>query len=597
MLLDKDLNPALVEELLGLIEHYGAQRFSIRSYGLQLLHFAGWQMGHEAYRALWPRLVVLDPEGRSDGEAMQLISAQLYHSGEPLHWSMAWRIARLDPASRNSTVVRRTRDKFWELFRQRYEEAHPGGLVLAAAKSKCVIDYRPASGALLRLKSQRVGQKAFQVEIANVLGMRRQFRSLPEIWNACVDELSGYSRTLASRKPASVAALASWQALPPSLRNLEAHPLQSSFQSLLQEAPLEDDLRMAPVSQIAQLLGIAERAKLTPSQCQQVTSLVGDLGYYLAPHPQHTSLPLSWNQEVAIYPRAAASEPSAHFAGLVRFLYLAVTLAAADGDLAEEEMAVFYRLIRAEMSHESDLKHLQATEAALRRDATVALRSLNLMARQIHTGSRQAVLRILMHLVAADGVVTLDEIKTLRRVTRAFGLDEEVLRALLEEAAALAEVVVSNEAPPKVEGERIPRKEVIPSGVTSTPSFQLDMSKVQALTAETHEVITLLSAVMAEDEEPEQPPAKGKTTPANQASQAWLAGLADRYHKPLLHLMEQDEVSLQRFDSIATEHHLLPDDLLTAVNSWSDEYLGDFLLERGEDVRVFRELVITAQAA
>jgi uncharacterized tellurite resistance protein B-like protein len=300
---------------------------------------------------------------------------------------------------------------------------------------------------------------------------------------------------------------------------------------------------------------------------------------------------------VAVYPHAEADEPSAQFAGLVRFLYLAVTLAAADGDVAEEEMAVFYRLIRAEMSHESDLKHLQATEAALRRDATVALRSLNLMARQIHTGSRQAVLRILMHLVAADGVVTLDEIKTLRRVTRAFGLDEEVLRTLLEEATALAEVVVSHEAPGRANGERIPRNEAAPSEAPSAPSFQLDMSKVQALTAETHEVITLLSAVMAEDEEPEPALSPGKSATPSQSSPSWMEGLADRYHKPLLYLMEQDEVSLQRFDSIATEHHLLSDDLLTAINSWSDEYLGDFLLERSEGVRVFRELVITAQAA
>jgi hypothetical protein len=48
---------------------------------------------------------------------------------------------------------------------------------------------------------------------------------------------------------------------------------------------------------------------------------------------------------------------------------------------------------------------------------------------------------------------------------------------------------------------------------------------------------------------------------------------------------------LEEFDSIAKRYFLLPDDLLASINGWSDEQLGDFLLERDTEVHVFRDLL------
>ena len=44
-------------------------------------------------------------------------------------------------------------------------------------------------------------------------------------------------------------------------------------------------------------------------------------------------------------------------------------------------------------------------------------------------------------------------------------------------------------------------------------------------------------------------------------------------------------------DRIAVEAHLTPEDLLNNVNAWSDEALGDFLFERKENVRIYRNLL------
>jgi len=64
ILCDKDRDPTLLDEVLKLLEHYGRSHKSrsLRSYLSQLIHFGGWQLGRENYRALWPRLLSLDSD-------------------------------------------------------------------------------------------------------------------------------------------------------------------------------------------------------------------------------------------------------------------------------------------------------------------------------------------------------------------------------------------------------------------------------------------------------------------------------------------------------------------------------------------------------
>jgi hypothetical protein len=70
-----------------------------------------------------------------------------------------------------------------------------------------------------------------------------------------------------------------------------------------------------------------------------------------------------------------------------------------------------------------------------------------------------------------------------------------------------------------------------------------------------------------------------------------MEGLEVRYHAALMTLVRHDDLTTADFDALAATHHLMPDDLLNAVNTWADETLGDFLLERDENIRIFRTLL------
>ncbi len=588
IILDRDRDPALLEEILRLLQHYGAahKSRSLRSYFLQLLHFAGWQLGTDSYRALWPRLLEFD-ENRPDEDGLRFVLANLYQRGEALDWSVAYRLALSSDESRRSTVVTRAQEKFFILFEQRFCEQFAGGLVLEAAKQQALVQYRPASSALTQMSYERRRENPFELRLPNVAGLHRQFKALPAIWNSCVDDLSGYSRALHSKKQGQGAAVNAWQSLPSELRKIEDHPLKSEFDDLLVNAPREGDYTFVPTASLANLAGVPERAKLTTAQSRQIAVLALGLGWQLAPNPEVTALPLAWNQELALYPAIPGEQPAEHLSGLTRLLYLAVTLAAADGAIEAEELDSFNQLIASQILHEGDWRSLRATEASLRRDANVAVRSLPQMSKLIPVESRQFVLRTMAHIAAADSEVSLDELKILRRMARAFELDANAVEKLLREDEAFVEVTVAGAERSGMGGEAIPAR---PSHKPA--AFALNQDRIKALTQETHEVISLLSVVMAEPEEaPCPPPVVAPPAAVEAVSIQWLSGLEVRYHAAVVVLVRHDEIMTSDFDCIAADHHLMPEDLFNAVNTWADETLGDFLLERGENIRIFRSLL------
>ena len=462
VVLDRDRDPALLEEVLRLLQHYGSahQSRSLRTYFLQLLHFAGWQLGSEAYRALWPRLLAFDGD-RPDEDGLRFVLANLHQRGETLDWKVAYRLALANQESRRSTVVMRAQEKFLALFEQRFNEQFPGGLRVDAAKQEALVQYRSASGAMAQMSYERRPESPFELRIPNIAGLHRQFQALPAIWNSCVDDLSGYSRALKSKKQGQGAALAAWRSLPAELRKIEDHPLKSAFAELLASAPREGDYTFVPTAMLATLAGVPERAKLTAAHSREVAEIADGLGWHLAPDPRITGLPLAWNQELALYGAIPGQVETEGLPGPVRLLYLAVTLAAADGVIELQELDTFYQLIATQVVREDDWRPIRATEASLRRDANVALRSLPQISKLIPPDSRQFVLRLMAHIAAADGEVSLDELKVLRRIARAFELNPDSVEKLLREDEAFREVTVAGAERGGRRGEAIPAQPAV----------------------------------------------------------------------------------------------------------------------------------------
>jgi uncharacterized tellurite resistance protein B-like protein len=586
IILDKDRDPALIEELLALLGHYMPHHKSrsLRGYFLSLAHYGSRLMGIDQYRHFWPRFFEID-EGKTGEEAMKLVLANLCELGEPMHWSIAYRLAMASPGSRKSVVVSRAQQEFWSLFQTRYENDFSGGMNLKAAKQAAVFHYQPASIALLA-RTDYGRTWPYELKVANAAGMHSQFAKVTEIWNSCVDDLSGYTRAVSSKKQTDAAGLKAWMELPDELKEKKTSPMQPFWDWMVANAPREQEFHFVTAGALAPWFGISERKKLTRSQASEIVNGAAAMGWTIAPHPDHVDQPFAWDQEIAVYKRTSDDSLEPQIPGLVRLLYLLMPVAAADGTVEQSEINAFHKLVGHEVTKDGDLQYLEAVLLALLRDTEVAVKALPAMTKHITARTRDAVFHLLVHIAAADGEVAPEEFKVLRKIARALELDADAAERILRDDIAFREVTVAEAKPAQRTGEKIPEKEVArPAGL------QLDMDRIAALTKETHEVVSMLSAVMTEDAPPESSPASAPAVLESSNVPDWAESIAARYQLALIYLVQHDELDNESFESLATKHHLMPDDLFNSINSWADENLGDFLLERSDPIRIYRDLV------
>ncbi len=598
ILVEGDFDPTLWFEVLELLKIYGLTRKSrsIASYFGDFLHFTSYSTGPVGYNNVCQMLFELQGKRTSD-VALTLALANHYRTGTPVGWSLAHMVAMNHDDSRRSVVAERTGDAFKGMFRKRFEDVYPDGMVLKAAKRDQTVQYQTGNNTI----NPRFGNygssghgsaSAAILKVPGVMGLKSQFKNLPLLWNQCIEDLSGYSRAVAKLSSAASVTnqdrLKAHLALPAELREDHPHPLAGQFAEALQACPETSRIRFMPVGILAGLLGIGERAALTQGQSDEVAALVESLGYTIAPHPQILNLPLAWTQEVAIATCPHGIGASKELGGLLRLLYLAVLVASADGVVDQTELEVFHRANG--VIDGFGRIQIEATQAVLTRDTHVASKQLQRIAKSVPQGERMPVFKLLVHIACSDEVLSSDENRLLRRIAKVFQLGDEALDDVLTDDSSFQTVTVSR-GKPRTGGEAIPQPEQ-----PTAPTFSLDMDRIAALTAETAEVVSILSKALAE--EPVEPmmeptveavPVKATTIPV------WAEALDARYHPAFLELIALRDGHAPDLNSIAGKYHLMADDLVDGINTWSDEALGDFLIEIADDdqASVRRELLPT----
>lgn len=360
--------------------------------------------------------------------------------------------------------------------------------------------------------------------------------------------------------------------------------MQPYWDWVARHAVAEEEARFISINSLAPWFGFPERAKLTRTQSFDLVNVVSEMGWQMAPQADHVDICYTWEQEVAVYQVDQIQRLDSQMSGLIRLLYLVMPVASADGTVEIEELETFHRLVANEIRSDAEWKYLYSVEKALMRDTNAAVRSLSTVAKRITSKNREGVFRLLIHIAAADGEISPEELKVLGRIARALELPQGLALEIIKQDLAFAEVVVSEGKPSARKGEPIPEKQAV-----EDTSLVLNMDRIAALTQETHEVVSMLSEVMAEEESQAMlaEPSEGVARPAP----SWLDGLNPRYHSVFLEIVEMDAVPLEKLENLANRHHLIVDDIFNSINAWADESLGDFLLERSDPVQVYRNLL------
>jgi hypothetical protein len=128
------------------------------------------------------------------------------------------------------------------------------------------------------------------------------------------------------------------------------------------------------------------------------------------------------------------------------------------------------------------------------------------------------------------------------------------------------------------------------------------MERVYQITNETKDVVAILSVVMADEPEesiklptkitmpvPETPKVSSGSKDAPQPTR--FNELDAAFHPILERLLTRDSWPVDDFDALAREFNFMPGKICETINEWSDEALGEFILDGDDPVAIHRELI------
>ena len=375
-----------------------------------------------------------------------------------------------------------------------------------------------------------------------------------------------------------------------------------SLEQLLTQYPANEGYHWIPVLKIAASFNIAAEAKLAIPVCRQICERVDQAGYCVEPDVRYGGGTFAGDQFVAIF-KPAESEPvrpSLAYFGAAALLRLCILVGTADGEMDQVEIDVFRAAVEAQLELSvTDHKRLAALESLLLTDNSSAKTSLARIAKFAPQHSRRMIARVLVEVAAADNVISKDEYVALERIFEALNLKPGTLQTIVREISpAVSEVKIQERENSTV----IPLK--IPSATKSSksPNFVLDMARVNAIAAESREVVEMLAAAMQEEDESSsvQSSARSAEPPGMEAKpvarndSVHITGFAelDASLRPVVaKFSTRESMTRVEFNALAQEFRLMPLALYDAVNEWADEHLGDFLLEGEDPVIIRRELL------
>jgi uncharacterized tellurite resistance protein B-like protein len=573
--------PAIRFEMTGLLKYYGPQNNSFRHYATNFIDVI------DVLTARYTNQTLLPPELRPERFSVpptlpvELGRRALAGAAIPSDFALSW--AWYLPDNTPRTPATRCRQEFAKLFKIRFDEQYPNGLLVKPGKAKIRLAYTPASAGLHFASN-------LPLDLPDIFSQRAPGRKLIELSDNVTNELEAYSRWL-GRNPDGVGSLAATALLPPELVSQAA----GLIKQLLDWANGQLGPRSAikvPGAELLRMWPSATADKISKSDAVALAQLLGNLGFGIEPDVRFGGSPVARDSPLVLF-RTPVDSPHAAtpaYSAATVLVQLAAAVGAADGEVSYQEIDHLGEHL------ESSLSLLPAEKTRLQAHlmwlwtADIKLSSLKNRLEGLNESVRQGIGSLMISIAAADGVVSPGEVTILTKIYQMLGLSPSLVTSHLHSSLtgsnpspAKQPVVVRPGGTP-VPGYRIPTRPE-QSGATPAPnSFSLDVAAIQRKLAETAEVSVLLGNLFVEDAEISssfKPPSA--PAPSVGDSISLVTGM-DAAHSLLVRAVaKRAEWSRADFEDLAAEYHLMPDGAIDVLNEAAYEAAGEPIIE-GDDL-------------
>ncbi len=569
--------PALIQEVIELRKVYGGNR-SFNGYSQNFLDMAVLLKDIEQGEINYEPMIEPHRSWKLPLRLRAVIGSEIKENGFinanlALDWWVASRERQLSP------IVLRIFSELRSVFNLRFDAKFPDGLKFAPPKAKIKDGYNSASGDF---------NTSISLDLPDIRNTNTPLKKIDAIAQSCVEELKSYSRAKAKTEDGDIPLEALAQ-LPADMCAAVSSKAADSLRAWLSQT-VEGNFASIAIADVFEKTGVDFGGKPTAAKVRKVASVLNFAGYSIEPHPDFGGK-CDAGQDVVIFKNQGISEAPASeaYLGVAHMLALSVAVANADGEILADEKKHLREMTTLEgrwlsppeqnrlASHLEWLMAYPPTWAALQSK----LKKLSLEGRRL-------MARFALATAATDGRIDPGEVKLLEKLYTLMEVDKNRLYADLHAFGGrpMDQPVSVRAAEPKTDFT-IPAK-AKPAPATGG-AIILDMSRVEQVRQETHEISQMLSEVFADPEaEAEQIPEMDVSV--EEESEAF-SGL-DTDHSLLLdELLAREHWPREDYERLCKEFGLMAEGALETINDWAFDTHDDAVIGDGDTLVINKKLL------
>ncbi len=473
-------------------------------------------------------------------------------------WALHWLLG-FGSVSRTK-MIREQYPVLRMLFKASYLKITDGGMKVPKCRTKLKINLTPASHGLEEFSPIDTPD-----DWCDPTGLKRPMTKLLEVNDEVMPALRALGRAIAKKEISGI--LAAWP---------ESVPLESVPKLKQISERLDAALGASPTmeaSSLAKMVSATVGDKLTLTQIKNLAKALRSLQYTLVPHPEVTPSVVKGNETVLCYKGECPKELSPEGIRIALTCQLGALLASSDGNIHHAEEALLRRMIKSH-SNPVERKYLDCY-LTWRLGHPPSTAGVKKQVNQLDGAQKHEIARLLVDLALADQELAASEIKQLEKLFKQLGLDQGLVTELLHKAS-------SSDATFPMETN---------SDKKAGTSVALDKAALDHHTQSTKDIQSVLGQIFSESDEEEVAPDTKQSQSAT-ASDSWHEGRLDQAHDSLASWMfTKDEWTLEAVTKRCTDLGLFVDGALDTINEASFEALGDSLIEVGDPIEVYRDVL------
>ncbi|MFN8140424.1 MAG: TerB N-terminal domain-containing protein [Fimbriimonadales bacterium] len=457
------------------------------------------------------------------------------------------------------TVVNRCWPEILELFRLRFDSAHPDGIHLTNGDRMMSYSYeaanyyaRPELGVQKRLRC--------------VSNEKEILADLEELALRCIRDLEPYSKQIGKGTLGESISITQAE-LPRELlvRASEADKLAQRLREF-------DGEGIGTTTFGALLQAWAGGVEVSKRSAASLAMVIEKLGYIMEPDVRYGASVPQDSSAVCIAKLANddMSTPSREYLAVAPLAQLAAAIATADGLCSTSETEVFRRYFRSRFNlTATDLLRLDLNfQSFAARNQRINKRTVDNIPNEL----KNEICRFLVEVAQADGSISAAEVRELVHLGELMGIEQETLYSMIHSGDELTPIT----------GVSRGSEFSIPGVENANHTPLVDMNAVSRKLADTERVSKLLASIFAQDEEP---------ISVSKSIASSMNGMSE-----LLKYLNTGSISRRDFAALAERAGLMAGLAYEQLNECAQEKCDSLLLEGDDPITVHPDVLAEMQA-